>query len=104
MSGIEGLIYDRTSQQLADAIAEAAQRQAIYSYNIANASTPGFKPLKFKKALDDATAKLEQEDEFNLEDEMAKMSDNRLRHSAYTKLLSAKIQITKKVVTLGKGG
>ena len=39
-----------------------------------------------------------------IDDEMVKSTKIRLMHSAYVRLLSTKIGITKKVVTLGKGG
>jgi flagellar basal body rod protein FlgB len=106
-NNIEGMLYDNTSKLLANAISDAAEKQAIYAYNIANAATPGFKPLKFKKALEDANSKYTNEPdngEFNIEDEMSKMSKNRLEHSAYTKILAARLQVAKKIATLGKGG
>lgn len=103
ISAVTGVLFDGTSQNLAKAINTASERQAIYAYNIANASTPGFKPIRFHEEFDKTKQKYGQ-DEFNLEEEMAKMNENRLRHSAYTKLLSSKIQIAKKIATLGKGG
>lgn len=100
---VSGLVFDQSSQLLAGAISDAAERQAIYAYNIANASVPGFRPKRFEKDLEEANAWY-QDEEFNLEDEIARMTENRLKHSAYTKLLAAKIQIAKKIMTLGKGG
>jgi len=100
---VSNLVFDQTSQVLANSISDAAERQAIYAYNIANASVPGFRPKKFQKDLEEANKRYDNE-ELNLEEEIAKMTENRLRHSAYTKLLAAKIQIAKKVMTLGKGG
>ena len=83
------------------------KRQNAAAYNIANASTPGFKPIRFQDEVDEAirlygdTSMLQ---DVNVDDEMVKSTKIRLKHSAYVRLLSTKIGITKKVVTLGKGG
>jgi len=104
MPSIENMIFDSTSRRLASAMQVAGEKQAMYAYNIANAATPRFKPLRFDEELKKATDKYSNEGEMSLEEEMALMSENRLKHSAYSKLLSARIQIAKKIMTLGKGG
>ena len=83
------------------------QRKAAIAYNISNASSPGFQPIRFPDEIahaihlygDDSMLK-----EVNIDDEMVKATTVRLRHSAYVRLLSTKMQITKRIVTLGKGG
>ena len=102
---LDGLIIDPTSRNVMDAIMDASRRQAVYSYNVANASTPGFTPVRFEDELKNATDRygLESKD-FSLEEEMSKMSMNSLKHSGLTKLLSTRMGILRKVVTMGKGG
>ena len=41
----ERVIFDETSKQLEEAIMDTGKRQALYAYNIANASTPRFQPI-----------------------------------------------------------
>ena len=82
-------------------------RKAATAYNIANVTTPGFKPIRFEDEIEEAirlygdTSILE---EVNIDDEMVKTTKVRLKHQAYIRLLSTKMAITKRVVTLGKGG
>ncbi|MFA5879541.1 MAG: hypothetical protein WC860_05130 [Candidatus Margulisiibacteriota bacterium] len=100
---MNSLVYDKSMDNLANAITDATNRQAVHSYNLSNAATPGFKPIRFKDEMDDAESKY-ADAEFNLEEEIAKMTENRLRHSALVKILYSKAQLAKKIVTLGKGG
>ena len=104
---LDSAIFGETEQNLVKAIRDMNQRKSAIAYNIANGSTPGFKPIRFQDEIDTAnrlygdTSLL---DEVNIDDEMVKATSVRLRHSAYVRLLTTKIGITKKVVTLGKGG
>ena len=102
-SSTNSLVYDQSMNKLADAIIDATDRQAVYAYNIANAATPGFKPKRFQDELKEAENSYGSV-EFNIEEEIARMTENRLKHSALVKILNARAQLTKKVVTLGKGG
>jgi flagellar basal body rod protein FlgB len=104
---VSNVLFDDTSVRLENAIYEMNDRQNAAAYNIANASTPGFRPIRYEDEVQDAlrlygdTKMLEA---VNIDDEMVKSTKVRLKHSAYVRLLSTKIGITKKVVTLGKGG
>ena len=104
---ISNILFDDTSVRLEDAIFEMNKRQNAAAYNIANASTPGFKPIRFQDEVDEAIrlyGDASMLNDVNVDDEMVKSTKVRLKHSAYIRLLSTKIGITKKVVTLGKGG
>ena len=95
---------DPTFQVLINGIQDAAHRQATYAYNIANSSTPGFTPIQFPDELEKAKKKQGLEAEkFSIDDEMAKLSKNNLKHSAMVKILTAKYSILRKVATQGKG-
>ena len=104
---ISNVLFDDTSVRLEAAIYEMNKRQNAAVYNIANASTPGFKPIRFQDEVDEAIrlyGDASMLNDVNVDDEMVKSTKVRLKHSAYIRLLSTKIGITKKVVTLGKGG
>jgi flagellar basal body rod protein FlgB len=95
---------DPTTRRIEQAIYDAAKRQAVYAYNVANASTPGFKPVLFEDELEKAKRQYGKENQtFNLEDEMGKIAMNGLKHSSLTKIFSTRYQILRKVVTMGKG-
>lgn len=101
---VDKIVMDDVSIKLKNAIEDASRRQAVYSYNVANASTPGFKPVRFDDELQKAQARYgEESKDFNLEEEMAKIAMNNMRHSALTKIFSTRYQILKKVLTGGKG-
>lgn len=101
------LLMSRSEWCLANAINEMNKRQAAVSYNIANASTPGFKPIRFPDEIKNAInlyGDASMLNQVHLDDEMVKATHLRLKHSAYIRLLTTKMQITRKVVTLNKGG
>ena len=104
---VSNVLFDETSIKLEKAIYEMNKRQKAAAYNIANASTPDFKPVRFQDEVDEATrlyGSTKMLESVNIDDEMVKSTKVRLLHSAYVRLLTTKIGITKKVVTLGKGG
>ena len=104
---VNRLLISSTDYKLHQAILEMNKRKAAIAYNIANASTPGFKPIRFEDEIEAALALYGDDSILNqvhLDDEMIKATQIRLRHSAYVKLLTTKMGITKRVATLGKGG
>ena len=104
---VSDVLFDQTSVKLEKAIYEMNKRQKAAAYNIANASTPDFKPVRFQDEIDEATrlyGSTKMIESVSIDDEMVKSTKVRLLHSAYVRLLTTKIGITKKVVTLGKGG
>ena len=104
---VSNVLFDETSVGLEKAIYEMNDRQKAAAYNIANASTPGFKPIRYSDEIQEAIrlyGNAKMLNVVNVDDEMVKSTKVRLKHSAYVRLLSTKIGITKKVVTLGKGG
>ena len=104
---VSNVLFDETSIKLEKAIYEMNKRQKAAAYNIANASTPDFKPVRFQDEVEEATrlyGSTKMLESVNIDDEMVKSTKVRLLHSAYVRLLTTKIGITKKVVTLGKGG
>jgi flagellar basal body rod protein FlgB len=100
------VIFDDTSKLMEGAILDTGKRQAIYAYNLANASTPGFEPILMaddRAALarimppgEDYTSKV------IIEHMMAKMSENSRKQSGYMALYKKKFDNWRQVVTLGK--
>lgn len=104
---VSNVLFDDTSIRLEKAIYDMNARQNAAAYNIANATTPGFRPIRFEDEIQEAVrlyGNANMLNDVNVDDEMVKTTKVRLRHSAYVRLLNTKIGITKKVVTLGKGG
>lgn len=79
---------------------EAAERQAVHSHNLANANTPGFEPLEFDQELGKAVKQLDKK--VVIEKELADLSENSIKYSAYVKLLSQKINIMKTIASQGR--
>ena len=101
---IDELVMGPAENRLVTGINDMAHRQAIYAYNIANTSTQGFVPIRFKDEYEGVQKFKYPLTEVNMEEEMARLTKSRLRHSAYVKLLSMKMSITRKIAALGKGG
>ena len=103
----DSIIFGQTERRLIEGIREMNSRKAAVAYNIANVTTPGFKPVRFEDEIEEAIriyGDTEYLEEVNIDDEMVKTTKIRLKHQAYIRLLTTKMSITKRVVTLGKGG
>lgn len=101
---LNGIVMDKVTTAITNGIYDCGQRQAVYNYNIANASTPNFQPIQFQDEIEKAKKRYGKENQtFNLENEMAKIAMNTLKQSSLTKLFSTRYQILRKVVTMGKG-
>jgi flagellar basal body rod protein FlgB len=93
-------LFDETFSNLQNAVNMTTKTQAVIAQNIANAKTPGYEPMDFDKTLNKAVKRANKTVVF--EDEMNALSKNSLDHSAYIKLLAAKISVIRTVVTQGK--
>ncbi|MCX5726792.1 MAG: flagellar basal body protein [Candidatus Saganbacteria bacterium] len=94
-------IFDDTFLNLQKAMHVASKRQTVIAQNIANADTPGYVALEFDEVLDKAVKRAGAKNVV-LEEEMASLSDNSIKYSAYVKLLSSKINILRNVASQGK--
>jgi len=94
-------IFDNTFENLHQAMSIATKRQEILSHNIANIDTPGFEPLDFDEVLGKAV-KRAQGGPVVLEEELAALTENSVRYSAYVKLISSKINVMRAVATQGR--
>ncbi|MBN2058465.1 MAG: hypothetical protein JW782_06700 [Candidatus Saganbacteria bacterium] len=94
-------IFDAQFGNLERAMEIAARRQEVISHNLSNANTPGFEPMDFDEELMRAV-KRQDSRSVNIEEEMAAMTENSIKYSAYVKLLSSKINILRTVATQGR--
>ncbi|MBT5855604.1 hypothetical protein HOH87_03095 [bacterium] len=104
---MDSLIMGGAEQSLVSGIRDMNRRKAAIAYNMANASTPGFKPIRFQDEIEAATrlyGDASMLDTIIIDDEMVRTARVRLKHSAYVRLLSTKMGITRRIASLGKGG
>lgn len=100
---VGGILFDNTTVRLEGEIKETVRRQSIIAHNIANAGVESYQPIRFADEL----AELQQrpgftEDKVVVEEEMAKMTKNRIRHETYLKLYQMKLKAMKQVMNQGK--
>jgi flagellar basal body rod protein FlgB len=100
---VGSILFDNTTVRLEGEIKETVRRQSIIAHNIANSGVEGYQPIRFADEL----AELQQrpgftEDKVIVEEEMAKMTKNRIRHETYLKLYQMKLKSMKQVMNQGK--
>jgi len=102
--GIEPVIptemYDSTFIRLQESIGKATKKQAVIAQNIANLNNPNYEALEFDEALDKAVKRSNKK--VIIEEEMAALSQNSIKHSAYIKLLASKLNIIHTVISQGR--
>ena len=94
-------VFDESFGGLEKAMQVATQRQMVIAQNIANAKTPGYRALTFDEQLMKAVERQDRRDVV-LEDELAALTENSVKYSACTKLLVAKLNVLKTIVTQGR--
>lgn len=94
-------IFDAQYGNLERAMEIATRRQEVITHNIANAKTPGFEPMAFDEHLMRAVARRDR-NEVVLEEELAHLTENSIKHSSYVKLLSSKINILRNIASQGR--
>lgn len=94
-------IFDETFGNLERAMEIATKKQAVIAHNIANAKTPGYEALTFDEELMRAVKRLDKK-QVVLEEELAALTENSIKYSAYVKLLSSKINVLRTIATQGR--
>ena len=79
----------------------SAKKQEVIAHNIANANTPGYEALTFDEQLMKAVKRMDNQ-QVVLEDELAALTENSTRYSAYVKLITSKISILRSIATQGR--
>jgi flagellar basal body rod protein FlgB len=103
---IDGFLYDDTLLRLEGEIKKSIRKQAIYAHNIANAKVDGYRPIRFEDELNELKSRPGwsiESDKVVMEEEMAKMTKNRIRHQTFLRLYNLKLEVLRKVATQGKG-
>ena len=87
------ILFDDTAVKLEKAIYDMNARQRAVAYNVANASTPGFRPVRYPDEIAEAIRLYGTDQilgEVNIDDEMVKSTQIRLKQTAYVRLLTTK--------------
>lgn len=103
---VEAILYDDTMLRLEGEIKKSIRKQAIYAHNVANAEVPGYKPIRFEeelKELEQRPGFTKDKDKVIIEEEMAKMTKNRMKHQTFLRLYNLKLEVMRKIVNQGKG-
>ncbi|RAP39165.1 hypothetical protein DID80_00745 [Candidatus Marinamargulisbacteria bacterium SCGC AAA071-K20] len=102
----ESMVFDSSAKTLEGAIMDVGRRHAIYSYNLVNASTPGFTPYLFpddsRELANMAPTDMKYFSKVLVEHMTTKMAENSKRQSAYYALYRKKMDNYRMVVTFGK--
>ncbi len=104
---IETILFDDTVNSLSKSIISASKKQSIYAYNAANLATPKFSLILTPEERTELNSLLPNQGEeytrsVTTEFILSKMSNNRLKHSAFISLQKKKFEILRQVATLGK--
>lgn len=97
------IMFDDTTVRLEGEIKETVRRQSIIAHNLANAGLEDYEPIRFADELDEIKKRPGfTKDTVIMEEEMAKMTKNRIRHETYLKLYQMKMKVVKQVISQGK--
>ena len=100
------MMYDSSVLSLEDAIRYSQRKHALYSYNIANATTQGFEPILMPEDQSELFSMVPANSEYFrkvlLEHMTTNMARNRNKHQALLLLYKKKFENYRMVATLGK--
>ena len=103
---MDSMQFEKSVADLEKCIVKTGKKHALYSYNIANISTPGFEPILYPEDKKELYKMVPQDSEFFkkalLEHMTTAMARNRLSHSMCLALYKKKFDIYRQVATLGK--
>lgn len=94
-------MFDYAITELEGEMKKAIDRQSVHAHNLANVDTPGFRPLVFDEELNKAVERQDRKHVI-VEEEIAALSENSIKYSAYVKLMSQKLNILKTIATQGR--
>jgi flagellar basal body rod protein FlgB len=98
---ITGGLFDETFSGLEQSMRVATLRQQVIAHNIANAKTPGYEALTFDEQLMRAVKRQDHKDVV-LEEELAALTNNSTKYSAYIKLMTSKLGVLRAIATQGR--
>ena len=101
------LIGNRTQKALEEGVRNGSKKHAIYSYNIANANTPGFRPIlseedqrELQEIFPNSTPI--QLQKIMMEHMAQKVVENSSRRSGHIALYKKYMENTKMIISMGK--
>ena len=98
------IAVDPVMRELMSAVRDSSAKHQFFAYNIANALTPGFKPVRLPEEM--AQVQRMQvmgiTDKVTIEDELTKMAENQSKHDSYLRLLAAKRAIMTSIIRQGR--
>jgi flagellar basal body rod protein FlgB len=103
--GAEDMFMSKQYTTLEDALKEGAKKQAMYAYDIANLSSPDFRPIltrEDQQLLSEVSPESNRSKEVLTEFLMSRMSENTKKYNALLALWKLKTDNNKRIVTLGK--
>ena len=105
-NAIDNIFFDSSVSSLEQSIKYAARKQAVYSYNIANATTVGFEPILFPEdqleILQLTGGNAEYFSKVLIEHMATNMARNRSKYTAYHALYKKKFEIYRNIASGGK--
>lgn len=105
-TNMEKMLYDSSVQSLEEAVKRSARKHTLYSYNLANATTPGFEPILFPEDQIELEKIAPMDKQYFqkvlLEHMSSSLARNRNHHAAYLALYKKKFEIYRQVASLGK--
>jgi flagellar basal body rod protein FlgB len=94
-------VFDARFRNLERSMEIATRWQEVITHNISNAKTPGYEPLTFDEQLMRAVKRLDRKNVV-LEEELAALTENSIKYSAYVKLLSSRINTLRTIAAQGR--
>ena len=85
-------------------VRDASSKHQVYAYNVANAMTPGFKPLRLPEEADHIK-ELQNAgvpDKVIIDEELGKIQKNQAMHDSCLRLLSMKRGVLTQIIRQGK--
>ncbi len=103
---IDKMLFYPVDQKLEKAIYKATKKHALFSYNIANATTPGFEPILYPEDQAELNQIIPNNKELRkkviLEHMTASMAKNRNLQASYLTLYKKRFDTYRQIATMGK--
>lgn len=101
------ILDEKTMKNMEEAIKLSGKKHAAYSYNVANANTPGFKPILFEDDIQEIQAMFPDNashytNKVMIDHMAAKIVENNSKRSGYVALYKKRLENLRMVATLGK--
>jgi len=101
------ILEEKTMKSIEAAIKLSAKKHAAYSYNVANANTPGFKPILFEEDIKEIQEMFPENQNSYTEKVMidhmaAKIVENNSKRSGYVAIYKKRLENLRMIATLGK--